>query len=147
MRYDARQFSVFSREFAAAAAVAALLGVGCAGTHQPDPAAREWRDKLGNAIREPVASREQRDEHSRVLLAAVDHEAVVGLNSDQVRAALGPGEPCSGQSLCAEQGFAGDDLYYAIGQKADDKIKQLPVLIVGFDAHGTVKRVYTLKTH
>jgi hypothetical protein len=146
MRHNARQFSVFSREFAAIAAVAVLLGAGCAGT-QPDPTAREWRDKLGDAIREPVASREQRDEHSRVLVAAVDHDAVVGLNADQVRAALGPGQPCDGQSLCAEQGFSGDDLYYAIGQKADDKIKQLPVLIVGFDPHGTVKRVYTLKTH
>ncbi len=146
MRHDARQFSVVSREFAAAALVAALLGAGCAHT-QLDPAAREWRAKLGDAIREPVSSREQRDEHSRVLVAAIDHDAIVGLNSDQVKAALGPGEPCSGQSLCAEQGFSGDALYYAIGQKTDDELKQLPVLIVGFDAHGAVKRVYTLKTH
>lgn len=140
MRQNVREFSLVSL------AVAALLGAGCAAT-QPDPAAREWRDKLANAIREPVASREQRDEHSRVLVTAIDHDAIVGLNADQVRAAFGAGVPCSEASLCAEQGFSGDDLYYDIGQKADDQIKQLPVLIVGFDAHGTVKRVYTLKTH
>lgn len=128
------------------AALAAGLGVGCA-TTQPDPTASEWRTKLANAIREPVATRDERDVHSRVLLDAVDHDAVVGLNADQVRAAFGPGEPCSGQALCAEQGFSGDDLYYAIGQPADGKIKQLPVLIVGFDTHAAVKRVYTLKTH
>lgn len=140
MRQNVRQFSVVSL------ATAVLLGAGCAGT-QPDPAAREWRDKLGNAIREPVATREQRDEHSRVMVTALDHDAIVGLNADQVRAAFGAGVPCAEESLCAEQGFSGDDLYYAVGHKADDKITQLPVLIVGFDAHGTVKRVYTLKTH
>jgi hypothetical protein len=128
------------------AALASGLGASCA-TTQPDPAAKEWRSKLADAIREPVASRDQRDEHSRVLVAAIDHDAIVGLTSDQVQAAFGPGEPCSGQALCAEQGFSGDDLYYAVGQPTDDKLKQLPVLIVGFDTHGTVKRVYTLKTH
>jgi hypothetical protein len=126
--------------------LAAGLAASCA-TTQPDPAAKEWRAKLSDAIREPVASRDQRDEHSRVLIAAIDHDAIVGLTSDQVQAAFGPGEPCSGQALCAEQGFSGDDLYYAIGQPKDDKVKQLPALIVGFDTHGTVKRIYTLKTH
>jgi hypothetical protein len=129
-----------------AAALAGGVAAACA-TTQPDPAARQWRTKLAEAIREPVATRDQRDLHSRVLMNAVDHDVVVGLNVDQVRAAFGPGEPCAGQSLCAEQGFSGDDLYYAVGQPADDKIKQLPVLIVGFDTHGTVKRIYTLKTH
>jgi hypothetical protein len=128
------------------AALAAGLGSACA-TTQPDPAAKEWRTKLADAIREPVTSRDERDLHSRVMMNAVDHDAVVGLNADQVRAAFGPGVPCSGQALCAEQGFSGDDLYYAIGQPTDDKIKQLPVLIVGFDTHGAVKRIYTLKTH
>jgi hypothetical protein len=122
------------------------LAASCAAS-QPDPTAREWRSKLAGAIREPVATREQRDDHSRVLVAAVDHDAIVGLNADEIQAAFGPGEPCSGQALCSEQGFSGDDIYYAIGQKTDDKLKQLPVLIVGFDPHGKVKRVYTLKTH
>jgi hypothetical protein len=131
----------------ACAVVSGLLGVGCAGTTQPDPMAKEWRARLADAIREPVSTREQRDEHSRLMVEAVEHDAVVGLNADQLTAAFGAGIPCSEESLCAEQGFAGDDLYFAIGQKADDKIKQLPVLIVGFDPHGTVKRTYTLKTH
>lgn len=122
------------------------LGAGCAST-QPDPAAKEWRGKLANAIREPVETRDQRDDHSRVMVAAVDHDALVGLNADQVRAALGAGKPCAGQSLCSQQGFGGDDLYYAVGQDTNDEIKQLPVLIVGFDTHGNVNRTWTLKTH
>jgi hypothetical protein len=77
----------------------------------------------------------------------VEHDAVEGLDLSQVQAAFGQGQPCSGQALCAEQGFAGDDLYFPVGEAADDSITQLPVLIVGFDTHGHVKRVYTLKTH
>jgi len=94
-----------------------------------------------------VSTRTQRDEHSRVLLDAIAHDALEGLNLAQVQAQFGQGQPCSEQALCAEQGFSGDDLYFEIGEIADDSIKQLPVLIVGFDTHGGVKRVYTLKTH
>ncbi len=113
----------------------------------PDPTAREWRSRLANAMQAKVATREQRDENSKVLVEAVEHDAVQGLNLAEVQAAFGQGQPCSTQSLCAEQGFAGDDLYFPIGERADDAIKQLPALIIGFDPHGGVKRVYTLKTH
>lgn len=114
---------------------------------QPDPTAREWRERLATAMQAKVATREQRDENSRVLVEAIDHDALEGMNLAEIQARFGQGEPCSGQSLCAEQGFSGDDLYFAIGERTDDSIKQLPALIVGFDSHGGVKRVYTLRTH
>jgi hypothetical protein len=126
----------------------ALFGllVACAPA-QPDPTAAAWRSRLQELMQERVSTRTQRDEHSRVLVDAVAHDAFEGLNLAQVQAQFGQGQPCSGQALCAEQGFSGDDLYFPIGEIADDSIKQLPVLIVGFDTHGNVKRVYTLKTH
>jgi hypothetical protein len=127
------------------AGAAGWLGFGCAAA-RPDPAAAEWRKKLQAAMQAPVADRTQRDQNSRVLTDAVAHDALTGLNLSDVQAMFGQGQPCSEQSLCAEQGFSGDDLYYAIGQLENDKLKQLPVLIVGFDTHGLVKRVYTLST-
>ena len=114
---------------------------------QPDPTAAAWRDKLQAAMQERVSTRTQRDANSHVLVDAVEHDAFEGLNLADVQAKFGHGQPCSEQALCSEQGFSGDDLYFEIGEKADDSIKQLPVLIVGFDTHGAVKRVYTLKTH
>ncbi|HKU45168.1 MAG TPA: hypothetical protein VJR89_43710 [Polyangiales bacterium] len=126
----------------------ALFGsIAACAPQKPDPTAAAWRERLQAAMQERVSTRTQRDEHSRVLVEAVEHDALEGLNADQVQAAFGQGQPCSEQELCSKQGFAGDDLYYPIGEAADDSIKQLPVLIVGFDTHGTVKRVYTLKTH
>jgi hypothetical protein len=113
----------------------------------PDPTAAAWRERLQALMQERVSTRAQRDEHSRVLVDAVEHDALEGLDLAQVQAQFGHGQPCSEQALCAEQGFSGDDLYFQIGEIADDSIKQLPVLIVGFDTHGMVKRVYTLKTH
>ena len=53
-----------------AAALAAGIAAACA-TTQPDPTARQWRTKLADAIREPVATRDERDLHSRVLMNAV----------------------------------------------------------------------------
>ena len=41
----------------------------------------------------------------------------------------------------------GEELLADMGKFKDPAIKQLPVLIVGFNAHGYVNRVYTLKTH
>ena len=132
------------RSLCTLASFSLLLACGPKG---PDPTAAAWRDKLQGLMQERVSTRTQRDEHSRVLVDAVEHDAFEGLNLDQVQQKFGRGQPCSEQALCAEQGFSGDDLYYEIGEIADDSIKQLPVLIVGFDTHGTVKRVYTMKTH
>ena len=118
---------------------------GCAGS-QPDANAAQWRARLREAMQVQVQTREQRSELSRVLVDAVDHDALTALTLAQVQAIFGHGQPCAGYQLCADQGFAGDDLYYPIGELRTDSIKQLPVLIVGFDTHGHVRRVYTLRT-
>jgi hypothetical protein len=65
----------------------------------------------------------------------------------EVQAVLGRGNACQSSELCSEKGFSGDDVYYVVGQAADEKIKQLPTLILGLDPKGYVKRVYTLRTH
>ena len=119
---------------------------GCA-TTKPEGRPDEWRARLRHAMREEVHTREQRDELSRVMVQAVEAGALERLSMPELEAALGLGTECAGYALCDQQGFSGGDWYYPIGQAKDPAIKQLPVLIVGFNSHGYVNRVYTLKTH
>lgn len=123
-------------------ALSALLG--CGAELSQDEAAR-LRGELRAAIQAPVTSRDERDRHSRLLESAVDRGALSGLDQDELRAALGPGVACN-HRLCAEHGFNAGDWYYEIGQNQSPKLKQLPVLIVGFDPRRRVARVWTLKT-
>lgn len=111
-----------------------------------DAAAAQWRARLSEAIQAPVETREQRTQHSQILVDAIAHDALEQLTLAQVQAAFGQGYACSGNELCSKQGFSGDDLYYPVGKLQTDSIKQLPILIVGFDPHGNVRRVYTLRT-
>lgn len=97
-------------------------------------------------MQRPIRTRSERDENSRLLADVVGKEALHGLDRDQVRAALGPGEACR-DKLCEEHGFVEDDYYYEIGHAEGDQVKQLPVLIVGFDPQGRAIRVWTLTTH
>jgi hypothetical protein len=123
-----------------------LLGTGCAGGNaEASPA--DLRAQLRSAMQREVSTREVRDELSHVLVEAADGGALDRLTRPEVQAAFGPGLACETYSLCQDQGFAGSDWYYPIGHTSDPKIKQLPVLIVGFDPHDNVSRVYTLKTH
>lgn len=109
--------------------------------------AAQARDKLRAALGREVHTRDQRDDQSRLMLDAVEHADLERLTLSEVQAALGFGNSCQASDLCSEQGFRSDDVYYVIGQAADDKIKQMPTLILGFDPHGHVKRVFTLRTH
>lgn len=126
--------------------LAALLTCGCARSG-PDPAAGEYRKRLRAAMEAPVTDRASRDEHSRLLVEAVEHDALEGLNLADVQAAFGQGLSCEGNTLCSAQGFKSSDLYYPIGQRSGEEPKQLPILIVGLGPHGEVTRVYTLRTH
>src|SRR5262249_42728676 len=108
--------------------------------------ASELRKQLRDAMQEPVGSRDERDRHSRLLADVVGQGAMQGLNEDQVRAALGPGEACR-KPLCEQHGFGEYDWYYEIGSLTDEKLKQLPVLIVGFDPQRRATRIWTLTTH
>ena len=118
----------------------------CAAT-KPEGRPDEWRARLRHAMGEEVHTRDQRDQVSRVMLQAVEAGALEGLSMAELEAALGQGTECAGYDLCDQQGFSGGDWYYQIGQLKDPAIKQLPVLIVGFNSHGYVNRVYTFKTH
>jgi hypothetical protein len=123
----------------------ALAASACGATLSAEQAT-QLRHQLRDAMRAPVSTRSERDDNSRLLLDVVDKGAVSGLDRDQVRAAFGPGEACR-IDLCSEHGFTESDWYYEIGQAQSDQIKQLPVLIVGFDPHERATRVWTLKTH
>jgi hypothetical protein len=128
--------------------VSLLLACSIACASQSDQmAVAQARDKLRDALNRPVHTRDERDDQSRLLLDTVEHAELERMTLSEVQAALGLGNACQASELCSRQGFSGDDVYYVIGQAEDDSIKQMPTLILGFDPHGHVKRVFTLRTH
>ncbi len=98
-------------------------------------------------MQQDVATRERRDELSQQMSQAVEGAELERLTQPQLRAALGEGLMCGDDALCKAQGFSSEDWYYPIGHASDPKIKQLPVLIIGWDPQGRVARVYSLRTH
>ena len=125
-----------------------LLASSLACASQSDQmAVAQARDKLRDALNRPVHTRDERDDQSRLLLDTVEHAELERMTLSDVQAALGLGNACQASELCRTQGFTGDDVYYVIGRAEDDSIKQMPTLILGFDPHGHVKRVFTLRTH
>jgi hypothetical protein len=124
----------------------ALCSAACASGASVDTAA-QWRERLHAAMFENVATRDQRDRLSRLMMDAVAGADIERMDLTQVQAAFGHGNACQSSSLCAEQGFNDEDVYYTIGVATDASIKQLPTLIIGYDQHAHVKRVYTLHTH
>jgi hypothetical protein len=122
-----------------------LLAFSC-GPSLTDAQRSDLQHRLRAAIEEPVATRDERDAHSRTLLEVADSGALNGLDQEQLRAAIGRGQACRAE-LCSENGFRESDWYYEVGVAANDEIKQLPVLIIGFDPRGRAARIWTLKTH
>jgi hypothetical protein len=134
----------------ARAAVTALylLGsqlLGCGGTLS-DVEARQQRQRLRDAMNADVATREQRDQQSRLLADVAASGALDDLTYSDLRAAFGPGQACR-SDLCESKGFAESDWFYEIGRASSDEVKQVPVLMFGFDSRGRVARVFTLTTH
>lgn len=119
--------------------------VGCGGGLS-DAQAHQLRSKLRATMGDPVATREQRDEHSRTLVEVADSGVLEGLNQEQLRAEIGRGQACRAE-ICDQNGFRESDWYYEIGVAQGDDIEQLPVLIIGFDPRGRAARIWTLKTH
>lgn len=93
-----------------------------------------------------IETRAARDEQSRLLADAVEHGSLDDLNRGQIQALFGKGAACR-MDVCAANGFTADDWYYEIGRSAGDDVKQLPVLIVGFDHRDRAAHVWTLTTH
>jgi hypothetical protein len=131
------------RHFLAACAVGILA---CA-SQSDQLSIAQARDKLRAGFSRSIHTRDERDDASRQLVDAVEQAQLERMTFSEVQAAFGMGNVCQANDLCASKGFGGDDVYYVMGQAADDKITLLPTLILGFDPHGHVKRVYTLKTH
>lgn len=121
------------------------LAAACAGASSEIPA-ETWRQRLRDAMMRSVETRAVRDEQSRLLADAVEHGKLDDLNRGQVRAMFGKGQACRIE-LCAEHGFTADDWYYEVGRDPGEDVKQLPVLIVGFDHRDRAFRVWTLTTH
>jgi hypothetical protein len=118
--------------------------VACGGGPSVPPG--HFRQQLRDAMTEPVGDRDQRDAQSRRMAEAIDGAELEGLDRSQIRAAIGRGRACN-VPLCSEHGFSPDDWYYEMGQATSDDVKQLPVLIIGFDHKDRAVRVWTLTTH
>jgi hypothetical protein len=108
--------------------------------------ADQARRELQHALQVPVDSKERRDEQSRVLADSVASAELERLDRPRVRALLGPGQACE-LALCQRHGFGSNDWYYEIGVLQDPQVKQLPLLMLSFDPHQRVTRVFTLTTH
>jgi hypothetical protein len=106
-----------------------------------------WDSRLKAAIRSQVTSREQNQQNSRDVEEALDQGALKNLMRFEVRAALGPGEPCSAHPECGENGFRPDDWYYTVGSGDEEQVGKRPALIVGFSPHDRVERTWNLRVH
>jgi hypothetical protein len=131
-----------------ATAVVTMLGLvlGACGASLSPAEAMQQRQRLRAAMQQPVSTREQRDDQSRLLADVVNKGALQKMSMEDVRAAFGPGQACR-IDLCSQHGFTENDWYYEIGVIEGDQVKQLPVLIVGFDPQGRAARIWTLTTH
>jgi hypothetical protein len=123
----------------------AIALAACGASLTPAQAMQE-RQRLRAAMHQPVSTNAQRDDQSRLLADVVQKGALHNLSMEDVRAALGPGQACRAD-LCSQHGFEATDWYYEIGVLEGDQVKQLPVLIVGFDPQGRAARIWTLTTH
>jgi hypothetical protein len=117
---------------------------GCASGGGLPPA--EWHAKLNAAMQAEVNTPAQGQEHSRLLQAALDDGALDNMTRPDVQAAIGKGMACR-KELCAKQGFVDSDWYYEVGVVEGGAVKQLPVLIVGFDQMDRAVRIWNLTTH
>jgi hypothetical protein len=127
-------------------AAASLLACIACGASMTDAQRQDLQHRLRAAMEEPVATRDERDQHSRTMVEVADSGALNGLDQEQLRAAIGRGQACRAE-ICGKNGFRESDWYYEVGVAANDQITQLPVLIIGFDPRGRAARIWTLKTH
>lgn len=133
-------------KIAASIATAFALVLAACGASLSPAEAMQQRERLRAAMQQPVSTREQRDDQSRLLADVVNKGALQKMSMEDVRAAFGPGQACR-IDLCSQHGFTENDWYYEIGVIEGDQVKQLPVLIVGFDPQGRAARIWTLTTH
>ena len=126
-------------------ALALPLLVACGGGPQVPP--DQLLAELARARETPVSSGEESATHSRLVQDVVDADALQDLRRFEVEEKIGRGEPCSRHPRCGQLGFQADDWFYPIGAMGEGYGGPVPLLIVGFDRHGAVDRVWTLRTH
>jgi hypothetical protein len=131
---------------AAATVVALVCALAACGPSLDQAQVADQRAQLRAAMDEPVATREERDAHSRLLQEVADKGALEGITYPELRKSFGPGLACA-NPLCEQYGFGENDIYYEIGRPKDEKVGQLPWLMIGLDPRGRVVRVFTLTTH
>lgn len=117
-----------------------MASAGCAASHE---SRENLLSSLHAAMHEPVAEPEAARGNSDLVKDVVSSHVLDDMSRDQVADALGAGDPCSRHPRCQEQGFDGDDWYYAVGESRGPSV---PVLIIGFDASGHVARTWYLET-
>lgn len=126
--------------------VVLVLGFHACASGQSEQHAGEARARIKQAMEAPVDSHEQRDQQSRVLADNVEPARLETIDMRKLRELFGPGMPCTNE-ICQKQGFSPDDWFYEIGLREGKDVKRLPLLLIGFDPHGQVKRVFTYTTH
>lgn len=103
--------------------------------------------ELADAAAASVSDAEASARHSRIVQAAVDGDALLGLRRFEVEQTLGRGDVCSRHPRCGRLGFETDDWLYHVGAMGEGYGGPVPLLIVGFDRHGVATRVWNLRTH
>jgi hypothetical protein len=126
--------------------VVLVLGFHACASGQAGQHADEARVRIQQAMHSPVDNREARDQESRVLADNIESARLETLDMSKLRQLFGPGMPCTNE-VCQKQGFSPDDWFYEIGMREGKQVERLPLLLVGFDPHGQVKRVFTYTTH
>ncbi len=120
-----------------------ILVAACGPTVPPDQLLNSLRDVMES----PVNNGDEAAHTSQVVQDAVDGDALHGLRRHEVEERIGRGDPCSRHPRCGELGFDSDDWFYNVGALGEGFAGPVPVLIVGFDHHGTVVRAWNLRLH
>lgn len=98
--------------------------------------------RLHAALEEDVAEPTVLEDHNQLVETIRDGNVLDGMRRSEVQAALGRGQECGTNNLCAQHGFRDTDWMYEVGRR--DGLPWGPTIIVGFDRQGIVDGVYTL---
>lgn len=124
-----------------------FLFVGCGASGGGSLGRTDAMARLNAAIGAPIESSEQGQENSRLVQRIVEEGWLEALFRHEVADLIGQGSPCAAHPTCAEQGFSGDDWYFAVGTTGTQGPVLVPALILGFDGTGRVARIYYQRTH
>ena len=105
----------------------------------------ETYKRLRSMTETPVETQSESAHRSQFLEAALNERAFANMTRAEVQQRIGQGDDCSRHSECKRQGFFDDDWYFTMGAQGSNYAP--PVLIIGFDQFGRVKRTWNMRTH